>query len=187
MKIAPEGFVYRWTNRTNGRWYIGSHAGTPEDGYVGSGKAFRLALRKYGFESFERELLYSGPDFKGEEERILIELNAALDTLSYNLKNQSVGGIDRTTKWKVEKALLARQRMARAHTGIPLSEEHRKNIGLAQKAAGNRPPVGAHRGCPHSEVSKQAISRNTSIGMLAKKLKISFQEAEALWKKSRLQ
>jgi hypothetical protein len=186
MKITPEGFVYRWTNRLNGRWYIGSHAGIPNDGYVGSGKAFRLAVKKHGIGSFERDLLYIGPDYKDEEEKILRIFNAALNPLSYNLKNQSVGGMDRATKWKLEKALVARKRMSMAHTGVPLSEEHRRKQGLGQKAAGNRPPIGAHKGHPHSETAKQLIGRNTSIAMLAKKLEISFQEAEVIWQKNKL-
>lgn len=40
------GFVYKWTNRINGKMYIGSHAGTIDDGYVGSGRAFAAAIKK---------------------------------------------------------------------------------------------------------------------------------------------
>ena len=51
------GFVYRWTNTINGKKYIGSHKGTPNDGYTGSGTAFRNALKKYGRDNFTREIL----------------------------------------------------------------------------------------------------------------------------------
>jgi hypothetical protein len=35
-----EAFVYKWMN-DRGEYYIGVHTGTPEDGYIGSGKLFR--------------------------------------------------------------------------------------------------------------------------------------------------
>jgi hypothetical protein len=34
------GYVYEWTNITNGMKYIGSHYGSVEDYYAGSGKDF---------------------------------------------------------------------------------------------------------------------------------------------------
>ena len=86
------GFVYKWMNKTNGKWYIGSHKGTPDDGYIGSGLMFRSAVEKYGIENFERILLYEGEDFKAREDEILKELDAANCNDSYNLKNEALGG-----------------------------------------------------------------------------------------------
>ena len=43
------GFVYRWTDTSNGMYYIGSHKGTPGDGYVGSGTWFMRAYKSYSF------------------------------------------------------------------------------------------------------------------------------------------
>jgi len=51
------GFIYKWTNLINGKMYIGSHKGTIDDGYIGSGKYFNHALNKYGIENFTREIL----------------------------------------------------------------------------------------------------------------------------------
>ena len=88
------GFVYRWRNIDNGRWYIGSHVGDPniDDGYVGSGLYFRNAVKKHGLDRFVREILYYGESFREEEERLLRELDAVGDEMSYNLKNEAVGG-----------------------------------------------------------------------------------------------
>lgn len=33
MTSLPHGFVYKWINLINGKWYIGSHNGTVDDGY----------------------------------------------------------------------------------------------------------------------------------------------------------
>lgn len=133
MMIALEGFVYRWTNQVNGRWYIGSHVGTPDDGYTGSGKAFRLAIRKYGIGNFEREILYFGPDYRNKEETLLLEKDVANDPVSYNIKNQALGG------------------------NGPLSLKTKLKMSLVHKAIGSKPPIGGHTGYTHSERTKSKI------------------------------
>lgn len=50
------GFVYQWTNKKNGKKYIGSHHGRADDGYVGSGVYFRKAYDKCPT-NFVREIL----------------------------------------------------------------------------------------------------------------------------------
>lgn len=86
------GFVYKWVNTKNNKWYIGSHFGSLEDGYTASGVAINKAFKKYGIDSFVRDVIYTGDDYKEKEESFLIELDAANDPLSYNLKNTSIGG-----------------------------------------------------------------------------------------------
>ena len=86
-----EGFVYKWTNTFNRKWYIGSHKGTPEDGYTASGWDITEAFSKYGIESFSREIIYQGEDFRELEEFILVTLDAKSDSTSYNMKNLACG------------------------------------------------------------------------------------------------
>ena len=51
-------FIYKTTNKINGKYYIGMHKTDDlEDGYLGSGTYFSRALEKYGKENFEREIL----------------------------------------------------------------------------------------------------------------------------------
>ena len=51
-------YVYQITNKINGKIYIGQHSTLDiEDGYFGSGRVLRLALKKYGKESFTKEVL----------------------------------------------------------------------------------------------------------------------------------
>lgn len=88
MKI---GFVYEWTNTVNGKKYLGSHGGSPDDAYVGSGAAFRNAVKKYALEKFTREILYVGADYKDVEELILEKVDAANNKQHYNQTNKSLG------------------------------------------------------------------------------------------------
>jgi len=51
--------VYKTTNTLNGRYYIGVHVtDDPNDGYLGSGKLIIQAIKKYGKDSFVKEVLY---------------------------------------------------------------------------------------------------------------------------------
>jgi group I intron endonuclease len=92
-EIKPgQGFVYRWTNLLNNKWYIGSHEGCINDGYVASGKAIKDAIKKHTIQAFTRDILYVGGDFRELEELVLETLSAATDKSSYNLKNTAAGG-----------------------------------------------------------------------------------------------
>jgi hypothetical protein len=31
--MTTEAFVYKWTEKSTGKWYIGYHTGTIDDGY----------------------------------------------------------------------------------------------------------------------------------------------------------
>lgn len=85
------GFVYKWTNIINGRWYIGSHKGTIDDGYRHTSKVVAMAEQKHGIENFVREILYIG-DYDADnirliEGKLLSKNNAARNKQSYNLTN----------------------------------------------------------------------------------------------------
>lgn len=61
MDIYPihEAFVYKWTNTHTNKIYIGKHKGTPDDGYISSGKAFISAYYKNP-DHFERSVIWQG-------------------------------------------------------------------------------------------------------------------------------
>jgi group I intron endonuclease len=179
-----DGFVYRWTNKINGRWYLGSHGGSLGDGYIGSGKVFRLALQKYGLTNFNREILYQGEDFYQQETALLQELDAESDPLSYNRKNQALGGngagraVTETTRIKIRDARLtkkaeqgwlnspeAREKMSVAHRGKTPTEVTRIKKSVTAKLKGINPPAGSHLGHLHSEEAKALISEKTKQGM----------------------
>lgn len=89
------GFVYLWTNAINQKKYLGSHIGTPDDGYTGSGVAFQRAVRKYGLEKFSRVLLETNipeDQVRLREQHYLDLYNAASSKEFYNLAHQADGG-----------------------------------------------------------------------------------------------
>lgn len=91
------GFVYEWTNLVNGKKYIGSHAGTENDGYIGSGVAFKKAIAKYGLSNFTRQILeYTFPvdrTYLLEREKFYLDaLDAYHNPLYYNIARDVMGG-----------------------------------------------------------------------------------------------
>ena len=89
------GFIYEWTNIVNGKKYIGSHKGRIDDGYMGSGRLFRAAVKKHGSENFVRKILEFVAD-KGmvfdREQYYLDMFSCASDPNYYNILPKARGG-----------------------------------------------------------------------------------------------
>jgi len=126
-------------------WYIGSHAGTVDDGYVGSGVAFKKALHSYGKHNFEREILYEGTEFRAVEKHLLKTADASRDDTSYNLINGSNDNIP----------------PPRFGADNPMSNPvYRKRLSDAKKGRSN-----GREGYKHTEETKQKIrSSNLNNG-----------------------
>lgn len=101
------GFIYEWTNILNGKKYIGSHAGTIDDGYVGSGKIFQRAIKKHGIENFTRSILeyveVSDRNYLLEREKHHLDrTNAYYSDDYYNVAKDVIGG-DTKAGWTDER------------------------------------------------------------------------------------
>jgi hypothetical protein len=114
------GYIYEWTNKHSGKKYIGSHYGSVEDYYKGSGKEFTKAY-KQNPEQFSMVVLEYV--IKDDKKLVLAIEKKWLDTipnikdnpLYYNLNNDAAGGFGYITNAHITK---------RANT---LKEKHAKH------------------------------------------------------------
>jgi hypothetical protein len=97
--------IYKITNIHNNKFYIGSHQ-TPDlnDNYFGSGIYIRNALKKYGVDSFKKEILFyldSKEEMLAKETEVLQQYKT---DRTYNLKFCAMGGNTREKYSKKKKA-----------------------------------------------------------------------------------
>ena len=81
-------FVYKWIDTKNNMYYIGSHKGSPDDGYICSSKYMLEEYNKRP-DDFYREILVIGeyPYIRDLEEKLLKLVNAALNEQYYKKSN----------------------------------------------------------------------------------------------------
>jgi Putative endonuclease segE, GIY-YIG domain/NUMOD3 motif len=87
--------IYKITNLTNNKIYIGKHITSDlADGYMGSGKLIVAAIKKYGVQNFEKEILHIclSEDEMNEKEKQLVSIEFVLESSNYNLCPGGQGG-----------------------------------------------------------------------------------------------
>ena len=87
--------VYKVVNSVNGKEYIGKHQTEKlNDGYLGSGKYLRRALKVYGKDNLTKHILYvfhTAEEMNSKEAEIVTE-NYCRQQNNYNLKPGGSGG-----------------------------------------------------------------------------------------------
>jgi 3'-phosphoadenosine 5'-phosphosulfate sulfotransferase len=150
-----KGFTYKWINLVNGKWYIGSHKGSIDDGYTASGVRIQAAFLKYGIDKFVREILYEGTAFREEEERLLVAYDAENNPQSYNLKNSAVGGGNTST--------VIRERLSNYYKG----KTYKEILGSEEAALAKKEKIRnanlARTYFPHTEETKAKIRAKRSL------------------------
>jgi group I intron endonuclease len=137
--------IYKTTNLINEKIYVGKHEISANDGYLGTGKLIKYAIKKYGKKNFIRETLeYCTSSNVNEREIYWINfLSATNSNIGYNLTSGGEGGHvwigEHPSKGKT--GILApwfgkhhteesKQKISKNHMGIghPLSEYNKKKL-----------------------------------------------------------
>jgi hypothetical protein len=86
--------IYKTINQINGKWYIGKDASN-RSYYLGSGKALRNALKKYGKQNFIKVILEECTDLihlSIREKHWISITSATTNSMSYNIAPGGEGG-----------------------------------------------------------------------------------------------
>jgi hypothetical protein len=82
-------YFYRTENKIDGRFYYGVHkTNNLEDGYMGSGTRIIRAIKKYGIENFNKEILLFFDTFENalDYEAEIVNEQLLLDPSCYNIR-----------------------------------------------------------------------------------------------------
>jgi hypothetical protein len=132
--LEKYGFVYIWYDKKHRRFYIGSHWGTEDDGYICSSTWMRQSYKRRK-DDFKRRIIKTNIKDKKE---LLKEENKWLNLVKinelgkryYNLKNVAAGGATRIGQ---KNSVEMRRKIGEGNKGKKLSKEHREQISKRQK------------------------------------------------------
>lgn len=154
--------IYETTNLINGKIYVGQHCTSANDGYLGSGKIIKKAIKKYGRKNFTRETLEFCTSANVDEKEIywIDKLDATNKNIGYNLNPGGEGlrlfGKDNPNfgnKWTD----LQKEQQSLKMRGKYVGKDN-PNFGNGSKIKGNKNPM---FGKNHSEESIQKIILNS--------------------------
>lgn len=126
--------VYKTKNKINNKIYIGIHSTENiNDNYLGSGRIFIKALKKYGKENFTKEILFICNTRKEalDKEAELVNEEFILNDNNYNCTLGGFGGIGKSMKGR-KHTLEARKKISEAGKR-KCSEEKKIKIGNANR------------------------------------------------------
>lgn len=132
--------IYKTTCIINNKIYVGQHkTDNINDGYIGSGKLITSAIKKYGQNSFNREILeecFTFNDAREKEEFYIKKFNSTNRDIGYNITPYAWGGqpMSAETRLKISqlnkgktRSIETREKMRKAKTGTTWSVQHKLN------------------------------------------------------------
>lgn len=152
-------FIYKTVNLSNDTYYIGMHSTNDlQDGYLGSGKRLKYAIKKYGREQFTLNIIEfcNSRDELAAREKELINAVVLADPTCLNLKSGGKGGfIDDSHAYKFHAAGGRAVRLIlskRHHFKMKHDAEYRQKV--CDKMKGKQPWLGKK----HSDETKLKMS-----------------------------
>lgn len=119
------GIIYITTNLINGKQYIGQSTKINCNSYLGSGKALKLAIKKYGKNNFSKQILISALNNRSNlnylEELIITENDASNNPNFYNISLSAY--ITKGFKGK-HHSISSNIKRSKSLSGRKLTEEH---------------------------------------------------------------
>lgn len=155
-------FVYKHTNKINGKIYIGITKQSPEKRWGANGVNYKNspffwnAINKYGWKNFTHEILYENltKERACEIEKILIKKYKTQNRkYGYNItEGGSAPTLPKEVRKKMSKAMKGnknglgkkcseekKKKISKAQKGRRFTEEHKKNISKAKKGKTHKP------------------------------------------------
>ena len=159
--------IYKITHIDSGKIYIGKHkTDNIEDGYMGSGKMIKRAIKKYGIDRFNKDILhvFDNEQQMNDKEAELVNEEFVLRTDSYNLCVGGQGGfsyVKLNPEQREKQKRAARKSMNKLHREGKVPRNN--NPINARKALKEKYPNGTFAGKTHSEESKRKISLSSAV------------------------
>lgn len=161
-------YLYEIKNIVNGKIYVGVHkTKNLNDGYMGSGKVIKYAIKKYGIEYFVKtitEFFDNAAMMYSREREIVTEEFLSRDDV-YNLARGGGGGFDYATKVHMQQC--GYESVAERNRNIsPMCSDRKQEI-LEKAQIGHRRYLDSVN---LSELRKDEFKNGRCRGMLGKKL-----------------
>lgn len=149
--------VYKHTNKLNNKAYIGITSQKPPEkrwGVEGIGYAssphFYSAIRKYGWDNFDHEILFENlpkNEAGKKEQELIAQYNTSNRKFGYNsTSGGEIFTMNKETKIKISKALMGnknglghfcstekKEKIRQSQKGKPFTEEHKRKLSEAAK------------------------------------------------------
>lgn len=141
-----KGYIYLTTCLVNGKKYVGQSINhRNKNTYLGSGIAFKCALRKYGKDNFKKTILVDNVSCLNELNKLEREFIRKYDCIIPNGYNLDLGGTNKGRMSETTKAKMIKSKTGKKHTqkqieanikshkGLKLTDETKKKISESMK------------------------------------------------------
>jgi hypothetical protein len=153
-----EAFVYRWTNLSSGKYYIGYHKGSEDDGYICSSKSDVFWEDWNNKDNvWVRDIIYKGTVSECVELETWILRGVDLKA-GYHYNMNVAGGIVMTQE--------VRDKLSKAHTGKVIPESVRAKMSAA--TSGSLNPMYNKFGLEHPSAKNASVYSYKTNRVIAK-------------------